>query len=516
MILFAIARLHWGVDFADEALYIAMPYRFALGDRPFVDDWYLQQTTGMLVYPFIKAFVSFWGTNGIILYGRWLFFLLSVGIAVTTFRLFIKKADRSTAVLGALAVLIFAPYGIPNLGYNAVGASFLLLGLVVMQTSVSRIFPGLFHGIAAFAYPTLGLSLVYMLFFTWKMENRRSGFWYAVGVLLVPLLLFILYQVRISDFVHTMQFMFQFGEQTNHNWGFQKAWLLLLQLWNAWQYKALFLGWAIGIIFSVRYQVKAVTGVLTLAWPILLFFSCREVHGGMGMSGFLLVNALVGIFIYILLNDKSYGRTFWGVAMPSLIAGGVYAWTSNNEINAAGMGTLPANLMTLLLFAQLVARWDLRLRPVPALLFLVFLVYYSTSVNQDDPVRELTKRVEFGPFRGLYTTPEKASYIEELQRDVASLSGKGIRFVPHLPAGYLLTTILPATPTLWDFCPNKEVCEEFYRERTKNGDGILVQIKRLHYMRSRIENWETTNPGETLIDRKNYRIARTRYSSTIP
>ena len=34
----AVRRLYFGVGVGDESLYVAIPYRFAIGDRPFLDE----------------------------------------------------------------------------------------------------------------------------------------------------------------------------------------------------------------------------------------------------------------------------------------------------------------------------------------------------------------------------------------------------------------------------------------------------------------------------------------------
>ena len=64
-------RLYFGVDFTDESFYAAVPYRFVLGARPLIDETNIvQQTPGVLLYPFVLLWNSVVGTDGIILYAR--------------------------------------------------------------------------------------------------------------------------------------------------------------------------------------------------------------------------------------------------------------------------------------------------------------------------------------------------------------------------------------------------------------------------------------------------------------
>lgn len=59
------ARLFFGVDFLDEAFYAAIPYRFVLGARPFVDELNISQTFAFLTYPLVRLYVSLYSTNGL-------------------------------------------------------------------------------------------------------------------------------------------------------------------------------------------------------------------------------------------------------------------------------------------------------------------------------------------------------------------------------------------------------------------------------------------------------------------
>src|SRR5580700_10165291 len=74
-------RLSYGVDFTDEAWYVAVPYRFVLGGRPYVDELSVPQTTAaVLLYPFLWAYHALAGRTGIVLFVRHLHFLVALGV----------------------------------------------------------------------------------------------------------------------------------------------------------------------------------------------------------------------------------------------------------------------------------------------------------------------------------------------------------------------------------------------------------------------------------------------------
>ena len=77
-----IRRLRFGVDLTDEAFYVAMPYRFFVGDQPFVDEILIQQTAALMSYPLVAGFVeTTGGTDGIVLFLRQAHLVFSLGIA---------------------------------------------------------------------------------------------------------------------------------------------------------------------------------------------------------------------------------------------------------------------------------------------------------------------------------------------------------------------------------------------------------------------------------------------------
>jgi hypothetical protein len=68
-VMAAYIRLYYGVDIEDEAFYAVLPYRFVLGDLPFVDELNVQQfSAGLTILP-VKAWIWLQGsTFGLILF----------------------------------------------------------------------------------------------------------------------------------------------------------------------------------------------------------------------------------------------------------------------------------------------------------------------------------------------------------------------------------------------------------------------------------------------------------------
>ena len=113
-------RLYFGVDLIDEAFNVALPYRFALGDKPFVDEWALAQGTGLITAPLVKLYVLARGdTDGLVLFTRHLYFLMNCLMAVLFHRA-MRRYDIDSAITAAAAMIYvcFIPFGLPNITYN--------------------------------------------------------------------------------------------------------------------------------------------------------------------------------------------------------------------------------------------------------------------------------------------------------------------------------------------------------------------------------------------------------------
>ena len=123
-------RLFLGVDLSDEGFYVAVPYRMALGARPFVDEMSMLQTAGFFVYPFVKLYV--WltgGADGIVLFTRHLY-LAWVALVALLAWLGLKTVVRwEHALVASFVCVTFVFVSTTNLSYNTLGAGLLAIGM---------------------------------------------------------------------------------------------------------------------------------------------------------------------------------------------------------------------------------------------------------------------------------------------------------------------------------------------------------------------------------------------------
>ena len=180
---FTWCRLFYGCDLGDEAFSVLVPWRWSLGDRPFVDEMDLAQIAGLLTYPFVKAFTLVAGDSatGLILFTRHLYLLFVTGVAAASM-LVLRPFLRWQLALAVSAVLVtFVFRGVPNLTYNTLAMGLLtlgfMLGLLVVTGRRGRrvaVLAGLCHGSAVVAFPTLLFVMPFVTMFFVLAQGRDA------------------------------------------------------------------------------------------------------------------------------------------------------------------------------------------------------------------------------------------------------------------------------------------------------------------------------------------------------
>jgi|GEM_PF-851545 len=189
------ARLFVGMDLRDESFYVLVPWRWALGDKPFVQEQNLAQIPGFVMYPFVKLFAVLrsYDVTGYVLYMRHLYLLMMIGVAVAVF-LLLRRLVRWE--LGALAATVYVTYifwATPQLSYNTIALAFLTLGAAlgawVVLLGKGRRFAvasGAAFGVAVAAYPSLLFIMPFCAVLFVFAQGRRAAAMVAQGAFVHP------------------------------------------------------------------------------------------------------------------------------------------------------------------------------------------------------------------------------------------------------------------------------------------------------------------------------------------
>jgi hypothetical protein len=522
-------RLWYGVDFTDESFYVAVPYRLALGAKPFVDETSVtQQTTAILLYPFVRAYYAVTGMTGIVLFVRHLQFLLSLLVAFSVYRSLRLFLDRRLALPIALTAVVFVPFTIHSLSYDSVGSSLLTAGcflgvrsLVDPWPRTSRLGSAVCLGLAAFAYPPLLIPVAACVAIRLALapgRRLREALEHGTVALGLPALglaglaASVGLSTVVADYRHSSEFLGQAGgvgklrlilhqtERTLPHWG-----LLLpavLFLWLAWRYRR-------------DAAVIALAALPLLVLPPRVTFFTTSLNfvahlGWLAPALFVLVRGRPGAKLLFLV-----------VWVPSFVAGATTAYSSANGAVNFGVGGFPAAIVATVFlvwaFEDAIRRADARVLALsPALLVLGLLVWSDTiPVYRDGNLSALSTRMQSGPYAGLATTPWKRTWIDGLQKDLERYeSWCTILFFDDFPAGYLLTEAKPDTNGAWVATvapqlqkPYQDALLRYYRGR--GYPDVVVLMRRIPYTRhtGRSDYYPSSDPLLRAIRSPAYRLA---------
>jgi hypothetical protein len=463
----AFFRHFFGLDLTDEGYYLGVPYRFALGARPFVDETNAVQSAGLLAYPFIALYHATVGVGGIFLFARQLHFLFMCGVAACVFVGLRPFVGTRNAVLPSLLPVVFVPFNLPDLSYNNLGSGFLVAGCFLglrFVASRQRSFlaaAGLTHGLAIFAYPPLVVpSLVYAAVLAFRSGERwrRVLLPYALMAIIPIAVLAALIANAGPDNVRAIvSNAHEFGGQGG---GLGKGASLLRPFVETVLRAPLGILAVAGVLGFWRRRPALVMWLLPLT-PLLLV-PLQEVSKVQASLDYVTIFGLAALPLYLLLRTHSAHREVFLSIWPAAFVGGcVTSWSSNNGIINFGVGFAPAPIVAMVLITGAFVRarqgaageGDVRRDGTFAAsgALVVLVVFQFASVYRDGGFSHLDTRIRAGPFAGIYTTPERRLFIDAISADLRSLAPPACRilFYDNFPAGYLLAPGRGYTNAVW-------------------------------------------------------------------
>lgn len=470
-------RLFFGVDFTDEAFYIALPYRFSLGDIPIKDEQNIAQFAGVLLMPFTRIFLYFQGnTDGIVLFFRYLHFVFTVLVGLSVFIAIQRTLRWPVALVASVICVVFVPFNIHGLSYNTMGCGFLTMGCFLGMVDQDRdsaprwahFLSGVSHCLAILVYPPLLVAVcvyaVIILFNgNYQRVQRISYVWGGLLATMIPLMLVL--QAGIGSLSPMVDYLKSVGVQGG---GWEKFSDVGIDFWRQSPHVgAIVTGMA---ILGIWHYFKPRRMRFALPFlPLLLFLYTLSAERGaltyVEAHYLVIAVSLFGPFVYPFVAKDNFGKNLFRLIWwPSFIGGLVTAWSSGNGTVNGAIGMFPAALASALLIIR-----ALQLMPgltkssrvtqrammmaTPVLIILPFLVGgYLYVYGEEVPFTSvLTERIAAGPYRGIKTTVAKKTFINSLSHDVASLvkPNDTILFFSDFPAGYLFANARPLTNSVW-------------------------------------------------------------------
>jgi hypothetical protein len=475
-------RLLRGADLVDEAFAVLVPWRWALGDRPFVDEQNLSQCAGLLAYPFVKLFSALRGGDvaGLVLYERHLYLVLAVIVAACVFLL----ARRSLSA--PLAALVGAPFATvvlfetPQLTANTLGALLLVAGAALGGVAVldgrrgSALYAGIAFGLACVAYPTVGLMMPFVgIFLAFSVGERTvtivaqgsylhlppaeldpsgrrawrvlSAWTLGGSLVVVPVIVLVVMLAGVSNLHRCWDYTISLARELDQLGGTGKAIevaggfvALLLDQWYIVAVMAVAL-----LVFRVRPGVGR--WLLLLTPPVLwVIATTSSLHA----AGAVIAYAIAAPYLYLFVpaeRREDGARLLLWVWAPALLVGAMTAYTSADGFVHSAVGLLPGMVASGLFLAWGLA--PLRPRggtPWPAVaglagIVLVTLVLQGQFQFGQAGLRDLSSRMDSGPWQGIALTPAQRGRLDRYAADLAREArvGDQVLAYPQAAALYL-------------------------------------------------------------------------------
>jgi hypothetical protein len=491
IILLAIVRCFIGVDLYDESYWLAFQWRFALGDRPFIDEVSFHQNFAVFTFPLVWIFHWLRGnSDGLVLYSRAMFLMFAATSSVATWALVRKHFSIYQAWIAA--VLVFLAPTIPfNFSYGSLGLYGFALGTLILFSQIHTVHTAMMvaaaalHGIGMASDPTQipGCLAAFGIFCVLGGYSRRNVLSYTLtgGAIAASMLIYAgvdgltnIWESRI-DLLHS-EFSVRFFEHLYD----------LLAVPGRWSYISGLLIFAAVFHFGF----KRLQALSLLCLPILaglIVFSM-----GYGSRFFFAYFGLAGLFfVPTLKGDSLATRCFAMLWIPSVIAAISFTWGGNiGGVARFGGGMTLACVATAILLIRSIEKLNITerffLRIAPVVICIPLIATTAFTIFDHWSLEAKQARVSDGPFWGIYTDVEKAEWIQEVLIAVRNVERNHVRvlFHPHFPAGYIFTAMKPASNNVWwTVSYSKETAGRYlegFRRYTKE-PTLAVGVDRLFY-----------------------------------
>lgn len=475
-------RLWRGADLVDEAFSVVVPWRWVLGDTPFVDEQNLSQAAGLLAYPFFKVYGLIGGgdASGLVLYGRHLYLGLAILAAACAFLLARRSLTRPLAALVAAPFATVVLFETPQLTANTLCALFLTaaaaFGAVAVLGGRRRwaLAAGVAFGLAGVAYPTVLLLAPFvgvLLAFSVgdrlvpapapAVARRASGgrgpssglrawrvlsAWSLGGALVVtPVVAVVVLLAGAANLRRCWDYTIALARHLDQLGGTSKAGEVALSFFTLLADQWYVVAAALGALAVLRLRPAAGPWLLLLTPPAVWLTGTTSQSG---VAGAVIMYGLAAPYLWLFLpaeRREEGARLLLCVWAPAVLVGAMTAYTSTDGFVRAAVGLLSALVASGLFLAWGLEPLGRRARTswLPAACLaavvvgaLAFQVQFQAGGAQLSQLRE---RMAGGPWRGIALTAPQRELLERFSTDLARAARPGDQLLvyPQGAAFYL-------------------------------------------------------------------------------
>lgn len=474
-------RLQRGADLVDEAYSMLVPWRWALGDRPFVGDQDLSQAAGLLAYPFVKLFALLGNADvtGLVLYGRHVYLGLCVATAACVLLLARRCLPSPAAVLVAAPMLAIVLFETPQLTANTLCALGLAAGAALGAITVLggprryALASGAVFGLAGVAYPTVLLLAPFVaVFLAFSVGDRVVGLiatigmpsarmrkttatgalaWRAVSAwalggaaVVAPTVAIVVGIAGASQLRRCWDYTLALAHTLHQLGGAAKAVSVAETFAGLLRGQWFIVAAALAALFVFRLRPEVGRRLLFLTPPAVWLTGTVS---SMGAGGAVIMYALAAPYFYLFVPERRRedgARVLLWIWAPALLVGAMTAYTSADGLERAAVGLLPGVIASGLFFAWALEPLGRPTTGWAAVVGLAAVVVALAAFQIQFQIggvglAELSARMDAGPWQGISLTRAQRSTLNEFAAELAreARAGDGLLVYPQGSAFYL-------------------------------------------------------------------------------
>lgn len=499
-----IRRSFYGFNTADEMYYIGASETLYRGGKLLIDDWHpAQQLSSFLLHPVYSLIrMGLGSTEGIVMAGRFLYLAFE---GIITVLLYLRFQRRGKASYGpAFLFLIFVPFGLCAMSYNCIEFGMMTILLAVLSADMEHSVPEyllcgmlmaalvLANPFALLMYAGYGALCLGVTLWNHKRKQETEGalcfknfIWMTLGagIILLFFLLFVFQRGTISEVLANIPHIL--GDQEHQSSGLWYKTKRYFELCFK-SYRFMFCG--LGLVYLAtlldrkRFEHSVVYMALAsvCVFPALFYYGFIAEHIPINYQ--MLPLAFWCLEAYLVTEHKDK-RLFYGWYLPAMAFTMIVQYATNTGIVNISAAYSLCSCVGLMFAAQwlkeirraegkrpLFLKWTAG-AAVCAVVLLQFAGSFHLRMNYtcgEDVMPHLTQKMEQGPLKGVYTTPETARWYGEV---LAELDGLNLTSRDRL----LVVGVAP-----WIYLYAKADCGSYSTWQVHEGSAQLYDYYALH------------------------------------
>ena len=534
--IICILRALKGFCWTDEAFYLSTADRFFNGDALLSAEWYRTQLSSVICLPFYALYIGITGSkDGVILFFRFLYLILSFGTAVTAFKVIKKKYPETVALLISVLIIFYAHLNVTALSYYMMSLHFLLLAMFLVYDSYDNgskkklVIAGVFYALSVLSLPSYAvvyiawicvLGIVLIVRKTGRLPEKINNIideanivnvllYSLIGIVAVAsvFMIYLFVNVGIQEIITAVpNIMVDKEHDFTIGYCIRKFFFSVSDVYGGWTR----IGYgliAVCFVFQKFLKKKPIADIIVAADVMLFVIYAIRSFGHTGYIQTAL--CMCSLPVYFLSSRKNH-KMFWLFVTNGLAMSMTYSFSSSDFLYALSIGHFVAAVAGVIFLYDYVDGYNAKeqndeysflgvrfnralAKMVGAMLSLV--VLYSccvtiglrlSSVYRDAPINKLNVKIEHGIAKGLYTTQEHLEYYDDVYEviDEYCMTGKTgneigdtIMFSKILPWGYMVSDLRCGYPTTWRATAyNAQQLEAYYEANPGKEPDVIVVL----------------------------------------